>query len=91
MIDIAHQVRWNAYILETFIKEGCLTELEEGIMRTRVKGLTVTQQALMFHVSKSTVEKTIAKLKRIYDEVQRINPELPERKFSAKETYMDTH
>lgn len=92
MRKIAHQVKWNTRILEKFIKEGCLTEFEENIMRTRVKGYTVTQQAMENNCSVSTVEKTIKKLKLLYDGVQKQFPdELPERKFSAKETYMDTH
>lgn len=88
---MAHQVKWNKHILETFILEGCLTEFEEQVIRTRVKGWTVTKQAMELHVSKSTIEKTIARLKLMYDGVQKLHPELPERKFSWKETYMDNN
>ena len=61
-------------------------------MTTRVyDNMTVQNQAFMLHVSKSTVEKTIANLKKKYDIVQKNNPELPPRRFSAKEVYMDNN
>lgn len=88
---MAKQVIWTKYTLETFITEGCLNEFEAEIMRTRVNGMTVLQQSLHLNVSKSTVEKTIAKLKRRYDEVQKKNPDLPVRRSSAQELYMDSH
>ncbi|MCQ2465729.1 MAG: hypothetical protein MJ095_09115 [Oscillospiraceae bacterium] len=88
---MSKQVIWTKFILETFIREGCLNEFEAEIMRTRIDGMTVLQQSLRMNCSKSTVEKTIAKLKVRYDEVQKRCPELPVRRSSAQELYMDTH
>lgn len=60
-------------------------------MRTRVKGWTITKQAMELGMSEAKVNKIIARLKVKYDNVQKYNPMLPPRKNSAEETYMDTH
>lgn len=88
---MAHQVPWNKIILERFIELGALTDIEEQIMRTRVAGWTITKQAITFGLSEPTVNRIIKRLKIKYDNVQKYDPLLPPRKFSAKETYMDTH
>lgn len=88
---MAHQVPWNKYIVDTFITEGMLSSDEAFIIRTRAMGWTVTQQALAINKSTSVVHNMISVLKKKYDAVQKYNPTLPERKSSAKETYMDTH
>lgn len=88
---MAHQVPWNKKIVETFISEGMLSSDEAFIIRTRAMGWTVTKQARELCVSESTVHNMIALLKKKYDIVQAYNPDLPPRKQSAKETYMDTH
>lgn len=88
---MAHQVPWNKLILETFIEEALLTKEEEWIMRTRVAGWTITQQADKLGMSKSSVDRIIKNLKKKYDNVERTNPLLPPRKNSAKEIYMDSH
>lgn len=89
---MSHQVNWTQDKLEFFIEKALLNEDEEFIMRTRCKGWTITMQALHLNKSESTVHAMIKKLKSKYDEVQRENPEvLPERKFSAQETFMDNH
>lgn len=86
---MAHQVPWSKVILETFISEAMLTEEEEMIIRTRVAGWSRTKQSIEFGMSIATVDKHIAQLKKKYDNVQKYNPVLPPRKFSAKETWMD--
>lgn len=42
-------------------------------------------------MSLATIDRIIARLKVKYDNVQKYDPILPPRKFSAEETYMDTH
>lgn len=86
---MAHQVAWTKLIVEEFIKEAMLSEDEEAIIRTRVKGYTILQQAEMLNMSPDNVSKIIARLKKKYDCVQKYDPLLPPRKFSAIETYMD--
>lgn len=88
---MAHQVPWNKVILEEFIDIACLTKTEEMIMRTRVKGWTITKQAYELNLSESTIKRTIARLKIKYDKSQRFSPILPPRKKSSEETYMDEH
>lgn len=87
---MAHQVPWNKIILEEFIKEAMLTKEEEEIMRTRVAGWTRVEQSMKLGMSTQKVDRIIMRLKNKYDQVQRYNPILPPRKFSAKELYMDT-
>lgn len=87
-----HQVEWTAKKTEFFIEKGCLSEEEAYIMRSRVRGATVTEQALHLHKSEISIHRTIRKLKDKYDEVQREHPEdLPKRRRSKQEDYMDTH
>lgn len=91
VIHISKQVKWSKIILEEFIEIAALTDEEEQIMRTRVAGWTITKQAQVFGMSESSVNRIIKRLKVKYDGVQPYSPILPPRKFSAAETYMDTH
>lgn len=86
---MSHQVVWTKIVLETFIQDAALTKDEEMVMRTRVAGWTRTKQADQLRMSISTVDRIIKRLKIKYDKVQKTNPILPPRKFSAAETYMD--
>lgn len=86
---MSKQVPWNKIILETFIQEGCLTQDEEMIMRTRVAGWSRVKQSEELGMSLSTVDRLISSLKYKYDNAQKYNPILPPRKQSAKETWMD--
>lgn len=88
---MAHQVHWTRIIVEEFIKEACLTEEEEMVLRTRVKGWTRTRQSMELDMSLSTIDRIIKRLKIKYDEVQQYDPLLPKRKYSSEEVYMDTH
>ena len=85
------QVIWTEQVLETFIREANLSEIEEKIMRSRVEGWTRTKQAMQLHLSLSTIDYYIKILKIKYDAVARENPAMPPRRQSAKELYMDTH
>ncbi len=85
------QVPWNKIILEEFISLSCLTKEEEIIMRTRVKGWTITEQADHLNMSVSSVNRIIQQLKLKYDEVEKYSVLLPPRKQSKKELYQDTH
>ena len=88
---MAHQVAWTKYIVETFIEEAMLSEEEIMILRTRAMGWTRTKQSVEFGMSLSTIYRIIKMLKIKYDKVEKNNPGLPPRKFSAEETYMDSH
>ena len=88
---MAHQVPWTNIILEEFVRLGALSKEEEWVMRTRVAGWCRTRQAYELHMSVETVDRIIRRLKKKYDMVQPHSALLPPRKFSAKETWMDTH
>ena len=88
---MSKQVPWNKIILEEFIALAVLNEDEEKILRTRVAGWTITRQSMAFNLSISAVNRIIKRLKVKYDNVQPYSPLLPPRRFSAEETYMDTH
>lgn len=85
------QVPWNKIILEEFVEQAMLTKDEEIIMRTRIAGWTINQQADKLNVSVSTINRTIQKLKLKYDEVEKYSVILPPRKSSKKELYQDLH
>lgn len=83
---------WTHDKTEFFIEKGALSEKEAYIMRSRVRGATVTEQALYLHVSEASVHRIIRNLKDKYDRVQIEYPDvLPVRRKSKAEDYMDTH
>ena len=88
---MAKQVPWTKFIYDTFCEEAMLNETERFIMRTRIDGWAVTKQAMHLHMSEANVHRLIKILKCKYDAVAAGNPDLPPRRYSAKETYMDTH
>lgn len=88
---MAKQICWTKKIMETFIEEACLTKEEQDILRTRVAGLTISEQAKKFNISVGRVNRIIKRLKWKYDNVQKYCKDLPLRKMSAAELYMDTH
>lgn len=89
---MAHQVIWTKKTLECFLEYSGMNEFQKQIMIDRCKNVTVVQMSLKYHCSESTIHKEIAKIKKIYDIVQKQHPdELPIRKKSTKELYMDTH
>lgn len=89
---MAHQVPWTKLLVDNFVEFAMLSEDEEFIMRTRVKGWTVTKQAMYLNKSESAVHAMIKTMKIKYDNVQKTYPDLfPERKFSIDEVYMDHH
>lgn len=78
--------------MEFFIEKAMLSDDETYILESRVKGTTVTQQALHLHKSESTIHRMVLKIRDKYDIIQKEYPDrLPIRRYSAKETYMDTH
>lgn len=88
---MAKQVCWTKKIVETFIDEACLTKEEQDILRTRVAGLTISEQSEKFNISVGKVNRIIKRLKWKYDNVQKYCKDLQVRKESAAELYMDTH
>lgn len=86
------QVNWNKNLTELFIDMAMLNDEEQYILTSRIKGTTVTQQAMHLHKSEATIHRTIKNMKIKYDNLQKELPDLfPIRKQSKAEKYMDTH
>ena len=85
------QVPWTRIILDEFTKLAGLTEIEQEIMSDRMSERTATHTCLRLAISESTYARYVRRLKKKYDLVQPHSDKLPPRRFSAKETYMDTH
>lgn len=85
------QIPWNRKVLEKFVQESYLTEFEEKVLRTRIeKSWTQRQQAMELKCSLSTINRTVKRLRKLYDEVQKHFPdELPIRTHSDYEDYLD--
>ena len=82
---MTNQVPWNKIILEEFINLTLLTKDEEMILRTRIYGWTVREQADRLNMSVSSVNRIIKRIKNKYDEVEKYSAILPPRKSSEKE------
>lgn len=90
--EIKTQVPWNKDRVDKFVELGMLNEEQEYLMRSRVKGVTVTEQSMYLNCDPSTIHRKINAIKKRYDEVQKEYPHLfPPRRTSKEETYMDSH
>lgn len=63
-------------MIEGFIINGCLSQEEIQIVKLRMARWSREKIAEEMHISVSTLDKRIKRLKKIYDEVQRLHPEL---------------
>lgn len=89
---MAKQVKWNKKVFEDFCEYAMLNSDERYIMESRIANTPISIQASYLCVSESTVCRMIAMLKKKYDAVQKQHPDkFPPRKFSAKETWMDSN
>jgi len=89
---MAHEVVWTKRVESFFADAANLTQFERDILHSRICGMTRLEQSFFYTCSLSTIDKTIKKLKRVYDIVQREYPdELPIRRNSEAEKYLDEH
>lgn len=86
---MAKQVPWNKLIAERFIELAMLTKEEEWVLRTRIAGKSIVEQSMELGMSTSSINRIVSRLKRKYDAVEKYDPMLPPRKYSAEETWMD--
>ena len=63
-------------MIEGFIVNGCLNSEDEQIVKLRMLRWSREKIAEEMHISVSTLDKRIKRLKKVYDEVQRMHPEL---------------
>lgn len=68
-------------MIEGFIVNGCLNSEDEQIVKLRMLRWSREKIAEEMHISVSTLDKRIKRLKNIYDQVRKMHPELelPER------------
>ena len=83
------QVLWTRKLVDTFIKEGMLTEEEKEVLLLRVKGYTIAETSEVMNISDSKVNRIIRRLKIKYDNLQGTIEELPKRKETTKELYRE--
>lgn len=85
-------VSWNEELYMIFCKSAMLSDLEREVLRLRIMEATVSEISDELGVSKSTVDRTVKKLREKYDELQaNSNGTLRPRRMTDKEIYMDTH
>lgn len=85
------RIRWTKDNELEFIEKANLDDDLIALLRSRIKGDTITRQAAMFHCSTATISRRIDLLKQLYDRVQANSSTLPPRRTSDKEKYMDSH
>lgn len=89
---MSHQVIWTRRVTDLFVSAAQLTDLERQVLETRISGMTIVQQSYYFNLSTSTINRIVARLKKLYDVVQKEYPEdLPVRRRSAREDYLDNN
>ena len=68
-------------MIEGFIVNGCLNAEDEQIVKLRMLRWSREKIAEEMHISVSTLDKRIKRLKNVYDQVRKMHPELelPER------------
>lgn len=97
---MSNDIDWNEELYNKFVPElekevmdkFLLSELKK-VLETRLKGWKRTKQAQEFGMSMATLDRRIKMLRIMYDRVRRKHPELnlPKRKMSKQEKWMDTH
>lgn len=85
------RIEWNQIIVSEFKKTACLSAEEEILLDMRVKEYPNSVIADTMGISERTVQRKVQKLLSKYDGAQAINKNLPKRRKSAKELWMDTH
>lgn len=89
---MSKEIKWTKHTLEKFCEYALLNEEEIYIMKSRIAGSPISEQAYHLNCSNSTVSRMISTLKKKYDVVQKEHPDIfPIRKYSSKETWMDEH
>lgn len=87
---MAHQVIWTRRVYEFFCDAANLPQIDRQILAQRIGGMTIKEMTFFYGLSESSINKRIARMKRLYDEVQKEYPDdLRPRRSSAAETYMD--
>lgn len=84
---MAQQVPWDQQILEEFIRRALLSEEDQWLLRSRIGGMSRSQQAEHLGLSERSVDRRISRLKSKYDHVQPGSSGLPPRRRRAADTW----
>lgn len=80
---MAHQVPWDNQIVEEFASRAMLSEDEQWILKTRIRGMPRYQQAEALGISERSLDRMIRRLKSKYDRVQPRSGILPPRRING--------
>nr|DAK94694.1 MAG TPA: DNA-directed RNA polymerase subunit alpha [Caudoviricetes sp.] len=84
---MAQQVPWDQQILDEFIRRALLSEEDQWLLRSRIGGMSRSQQAEHLGLSERSVDRRISRLKSKYDHVQPRSSGLPPRRRRAADTW----
>lgn len=84
---MAQQVPWDQQILDEFIRRALLSEEDQWLLRSRIGGMSRSQQAEHLGLSERSVDRRISRLKSKYDHVQPGSSGLPPRRRRAVDTW----
>lgn len=84
---MAQQVPWDQRILDEFIRRALLSEEDQWLMRSRIGGMSRSQQAEHLGLSERSVDRRIRRLKSKYDHVQHGSDVPPPRRGRAADTW----
>lgn len=73
-------IRWNKILLEEFLSIATLTEIEEKVLRSKLAGYTISQQADIFNMSVSSINRVLKSIDEKYDDAEKYSFILPSRK-----------
>ena len=71
---------WNKILLEEFLSIATLTEIEEKELRSKLAGYTISQQADIFNMSVSSINRVLKSIDEKYDDAEKYSFILPSRK-----------
>lgn len=74
-----NDIKWNKVILEEFMNLACLTETEEKVLKFKIAGIPIEQQADILCMSRSNVNVIIRRIRNKYDSAQPFSNILPPR------------
>jgi len=84
---MAHQVPWDQRIVEEFVRRALLSEEEQWLLRSRIGGMSRSQQAEHLGLSDRSVDRRIRQLKTKYDHAQKGSDILPPRRTRAADVW----
>lgn len=85
---IKNQIPWTKVLYNSFVDDAILTDLEKKVLYSRVwekDKWTIIGMALEFHVSKSTINNCISRIRSKYDFLHGLYPDKYPSRITSKE------